>query len=158
VSLGDGAERTYDAVAVANGHHWDPQWPDPPFPGHFDGVELHSHHYIDPREPHELTGKRVVVVGMGNSAMDIACELSRPGEAARVFLSARRGAHVIPHYLFGKPLVAARHAAHWVPWWLRSGWPPGSTGWRSRRHPVRPAGAGSPDRCTPTRPSPATSA
>jgi hypothetical protein len=41
---------------------------------------------------------------MGNSAMDIAVELSRPGVAKRVFLSARRGAYVIPNYLFGRPL------------------------------------------------------
>jgi dimethylaniline monooxygenase (N-oxide forming) len=121
VRLDDGTERTYEAVAVANGHHWDPQWPDPPFPGHFDGVELHSHHYIDPREPHDLTGKRVVVLGMGNSAMDIACELSRPGVAARVFLAARRGAHVIPHYLLGKPLDQGLTLPPWLPWRLRRG-------------------------------------
>jgi len=65
---------------------------------------MHSHHYIDPQDPHDLVGKRVVVLGMGNSAMDIACELSRPGVAAKTFLAARRGAWVIPNYVFGKPL------------------------------------------------------
>jgi dimethylaniline monooxygenase (N-oxide forming) len=104
VSLSTGQRRRYDVVAVANGHHWDPQWPDPAPPGHFDGIQFHSHAYIDPYEPHALRGKRVVVVGMGNSAMDIACELSRPDAARAVFLSARRGAHVLPHYLFGRPL------------------------------------------------------
>jgi dimethylaniline monooxygenase (N-oxide forming) len=104
VRLSHGETRRYDAVAIASGHHWDPQWPEPRPPGPFGGVELHSHAYIDPDEPHALRGKRVVVVGMGNSAMDIACELSRPDTASAVFLSARRGAHVIPHYLFGRPL------------------------------------------------------
>jgi dimethylaniline monooxygenase (N-oxide forming) len=96
--------RHYDAVIVANGHHWSPQPPNPPIPGSFDGISFHSHYYIDPQAPHDLVGKRVVVLGMGNSAMDIACELSRPGVAERVFLSVRRGAYVIPNYLFGRPL------------------------------------------------------
>jgi dimethylaniline monooxygenase (N-oxide forming) len=106
----------HDAVAIASGHHWDPRWPDPPPPGRFDGIVLHSHAYVDPSEPHELRGKRVVVVGMGNSAMDIACELSREGVAARVVLVARRGAHVIPHYWFGKPLDQLLHLPAWTPW------------------------------------------
>jgi cation diffusion facilitator CzcD-associated flavoprotein CzcO len=93
----------YAAVVVANGHHWDPALPDPPFPGRFGGVSLHSSQYVDPTEPHDLTGKRVVVVGIGNSAVDIASELARGG-ASRVVLSARRGAWVLPKYAFGRPL------------------------------------------------------
>ncbi len=104
VTLDDGTVRHYDALLIANGHHWDPRWPEPHFPGKFDGMEMHSHFYIDPEEPHDLRGKNVVVVGMGNSAMDIAVELGRPGVANQVFLSARRGAYVIPNYLFGRPL------------------------------------------------------
>ena len=94
----------FDALVVANGHHWDPAWPEPAIAGAFDGIELHSHSYIDPDEPHALRGKRVVVVGMGNSAMDIACELGHPGVAEQVFLSARRGAWVLPKYALGKPI------------------------------------------------------
>ncbi len=89
----------YDALIVANGHHWDPRWPEPPFPGSFDGVEMHSHHYNDPDDWH---GKRIVVLGMGNSAMDIAVESSYVAE--KVFLAARRGAHVVPKYIFGRPI------------------------------------------------------
>jgi dimethylaniline monooxygenase (N-oxide forming) len=116
VTTDRGERLAYDVVAVANGHHWAPRWPDPPFPGRFDGLEMHSHHYVDPSEPHELRGKRVVVVGMGNSAMDIACELSREGTAARVFLAARRGAYVIPHYWFGKPLDQLIALPRWTPY------------------------------------------
>ena len=94
----------FDALVVANGHHWDPALPDPAIPGEFTGLEMHSHAYIDPDEPHALRGKRVVIVGMGNSAMDIACELGHPGVAEQVFLSARRGAWVLPKYAFGKPI------------------------------------------------------
>jgi cation diffusion facilitator CzcD-associated flavoprotein CzcO len=90
----------YGAVLVANGHHWDPRWPEPPFPGseEFLGEQMHVHHY---REPDVLRGKRVLVLGIGNSATDIAVESSRVADAT--FLAMRRGAYVIPKYLRGKP-------------------------------------------------------
>ncbi|MGD8826344.1 MAG: NAD(P)-binding domain-containing protein [Myxococcales bacterium] len=94
--------RRYDHLIVATGHHWDPKWPD--FAGHFEGPIIHSHDYIDPFEPLDLKGKRVLVVGIGNSAVDIACELSNRGLAERLILSTRRGAHVVPKYLLGKPI------------------------------------------------------
>ena len=104
LTLGDGTVEHFGALVVANGHHWDPAWPNPAIPGEFSGLELHSHDYLDPDEPYALRGKRVLVVGMGNSAMDIACELGHPGVADQVYLSARRGAWVLPKYAFGKPI------------------------------------------------------
>jgi len=92
----------FDALLVCNGHHWDPSYPD--FPGHFDGPTIHSHHYIDPTEPLALAGKRVLVVGIGNSAVDIVSELSRKGIAERVLISTRSGAWVIPKYVLGRPI------------------------------------------------------
>jgi dimethylaniline monooxygenase (N-oxide forming) len=90
----------YDAVLVANGHHWDARMPEPAFPGSdtFTGVQMHSHDYKD------FVGvedKRVLVLGIGNSACDIAVETSKVSE--RTFLAMRRGAHVVPKYLFGIP-------------------------------------------------------
>lgn len=105
--------RAYRALLVANGHHWDPLLPDPPFPGSFDGRTLHAHHY---KSKDELRGKRVVVVGMGNSAMDIAVEASEV--AGRTFLSGRRGVHVIPKYAFGRPLDQFFTTAR-IPWPIR---------------------------------------
>jgi cation diffusion facilitator CzcD-associated flavoprotein CzcO len=99
VTLDTGEQRGYDAVLVANGHHWDPRWPEPAFPGSFDGVQMHSHHYI---ENTDFRDKNVLVVGIGNSAMDIAVESSFV--AAKTFLSSRRGAYILPKYLFGRPL------------------------------------------------------
>jgi dimethylaniline monooxygenase (N-oxide forming) len=90
----------YGAVLVANGHHWDPRWPEPPFPGSdtFHGEQMHAHHY---REPDVLRGKRVLVLGIGNSSTDIAVEASRTADAT--FLAMRRGAYIVPKYLNGRP-------------------------------------------------------
>lgn len=99
VRLGDGRTETYTALVVANGHHREPRWPAPPFPGRFDGREMHAHDY---RGPDGFAGQSVVVVGMGNSAMDIAVELSRVAE--RVYLTSRRGAHIVPKYVAGRPI------------------------------------------------------
>ncbi len=105
--------RRYDSLVVANGHHWDPRWPEPAFPGSFDGVEMHSHHYNDPDDWH---GKRIVVLGMGNSAMDIAVESSYVAE--KVLLAARRGAHVMPKYIFGRPIDQIGASPH-IPFSVR---------------------------------------
>jgi dimethylaniline monooxygenase (N-oxide forming) len=88
--------RRYSYVIVANGHLWDPKLPD--FPGEFSGEEIHSHHYrvADPYED-----KRVLVVGIGNSAVDIAADLAR--RARQVFLSTRRSAWIMPKYIMGTP-------------------------------------------------------
>ncbi len=102
ITLGGGEAQDFDFLVVGNGHHWDPRYPD--FPGSFDGETLHSHHYLSPTEPVDLTGKRVLVVGIGNSAVDIVSELSRKGVAEKVYLSTRSGAWVMPKYLFGKPI------------------------------------------------------
>jgi cation diffusion facilitator CzcD-associated flavoprotein CzcO len=99
VTLEGGDRRAYDALVVANGHHWDPRWPDPPFPGSFEGQEIHARDYVDPEG---LEGKTVVVVGLGNSAVDIAVDVSRVAE--KTILSARRGAHILPRRLLGRPL------------------------------------------------------
>jgi dimethylaniline monooxygenase (N-oxide forming) len=103
VTLAGGETRRYDALVVANGHHWDARWPEPAFPGadEFAGLQLHSHDYTG-EDPAFFRDKRVVVLGMGNSAMDIAVEASFSADAT--YLAARRGAWVIPKYVFGRPL------------------------------------------------------
>lgn len=105
---------SFDAVVVANGHHWDPQWPDPPYPGTFDGRQLHAHDY---REPLEFAGRRVLIVGMGNSAMDMAVELSVVAE--RTYISARNGTHILPKYLFGRPVSRVLRWFNHLPWQAR---------------------------------------
>jgi hypothetical protein len=120
IVLESGEQRLYDALVVANGHHWDARWPEPAYPGTFDGEQIHSHDYIDPQEPVDCRGKNVLVVGFGNSALDIACELGRKGEARNVFLSQRRGYWVIPKYTAGEVLDAHNaHPSQDPPWWQR---------------------------------------
>jgi len=116
----DGAESVarYAALLIANGHHWDPRYPEPDLPGAatFRGEVMHAHHY---RAPAPFAGKRVVVVGIGNSGCDIATEVSQV--AARTLLATRRGAHIVPKYLFGRPtdhLTLVRFGAV-VPLWLQ---------------------------------------
>jgi Flavin-binding monooxygenase-like len=99
VTLDTGETRRYDALLVANGHHSDPRWPEPPYPGSFAGEQLHSHWFVDASG---FRDKNVLVVGIGNSAADIAVESSFV--ARTTFLSTRRGAHVVPKYVFGRPV------------------------------------------------------
>jgi cation diffusion facilitator CzcD-associated flavoprotein CzcO len=98
-NLDDGVETTdrYRAVIVANGHHWSPNIPETEGP--FQGQIMHAQQY---RTPEPFIGKDVVVVGVGNTGVDIASELSWHAES--VTLSARTGAHVLPRYVLGRPL------------------------------------------------------
>jgi cation diffusion facilitator CzcD-associated flavoprotein CzcO len=104
----------YRALLVANGHHWSRRWPEPAFPGKFDGLVMHAHDY---RTPDGFEDKNVVVVGFGNSAVDIAVELSRV--ARKTMLSVRRGFHVVPKHILGRPLDQ-QLVPDWLPYWLQS--------------------------------------
>lgn len=88
--------KEYTAVLVANGHHWSAKYAT--FEGNFSGTTSHSHHY---KTYSGFEGKKVLLIGIGNSAMDIACELTTVAESVTV--STRSSAHVLPKYLFGKP-------------------------------------------------------
>jgi len=105
----------FDAVVVANGHNWSPRWPSPPYPGDFEGTQMHAHDYGDAEV---FRDKRVLIVGMGNSAMDIAVDASFVSRGP-VLLSARRGVHIVPKYLFGRPADATGGAIAFLPWRLR---------------------------------------
>ena len=114
VRLSGGEMRNYTGVVIANGHNWDPNLPE--FPGKFDGLSLHSRDY---KTPDVLIGKRVLVVGAGNSGCDIAVESAQ--HAARTCHSVRRGYHYLPKFLFGKPIDQCGERLHRWRWplWLR---------------------------------------
>jgi hypothetical protein len=98
VRFADGEVRTCKGVVVCNGHHWDRIMPD--LPGSFSGRVIHAKDY---RQPLDLAGQRVLVIGGGNSGCDLA------SEAARVALSCdwslRSGSWFLPKMAFGRPLT-----------------------------------------------------
>ncbi|XP_029474782.1 dimethylaniline monooxygenase [N-oxide-forming] 5-like [Rhinatrema bivittatum] len=82
----------FDAILVCSGHHTSPNLPLNSFPGieNFKGQYFHSRDYKD---PFEYQGKRIIVIGLGNSGGDLAVELSLV--AKQVYLSTRRGAWIL---------------------------------------------------------------
>jgi hypothetical protein len=113
LDLQDGSTREFDFLVVGNGHHWDPRYPD--FPGTFTGETMHSHHYIDPYAPLDLMHKRILVVGLGNSAADVTVELSSRTLQNDVSLSTRSGSWIVPKYIGGKPGDAYWQTYPYVP-------------------------------------------
>ncbi|MDH4871194.1 NAD(P)-binding domain-containing protein [Pseudomonas sp. BN515] len=93
---GQRRESHFDGVLIANGTLHTPNRP--ALPGHFDGELLHSAQY---RSPAMFDGKRVLLVGCGNSACDIAVDAVH--RAASVDLSVRRGYYFLPKFLLGRP-------------------------------------------------------
>lgn len=111
------APAAYDGVVIASGHNRLPRLPD--IPGSFAGPLLHACDYKSPLEPVPIAGKRVLVIGGGNSAADIAVECSR--HAARTVQSTRRGYYVVPRFILGRPadLRGERLLKMHAPLWLR---------------------------------------
>lgn len=99
VTTDKGLIRTYKHLIVANGHHWNPRYPEPAFPGMFTGETLHSHYY---RRPEQIRNKKLLIIGIGNSAVDIACEAARQYDDI-VTISTRSGAYIMPNWLVGMP-------------------------------------------------------
>jgi cation diffusion facilitator CzcD-associated flavoprotein CzcO len=114
VSLASGERRRYRGVVIANGHNWDPRWPN--YPGSFDGEVIHSSQY---KTPDLLVGRRVLVVGGGNSGYDIATESARHADAT--FHSLRRRYPLLPRFFRGQPVdQGGEWMLRWrLPLWLR---------------------------------------
>jgi thioredoxin reductase len=97
VTVRGAAPQAFDAVVMASGHYWDPEVP--ALPGAFDGESVHVRDY---RTPDRFAGKRVVVVGASQSALDTAAEVATA--AAHTVLSVREGHHLLPRHVLGMPL------------------------------------------------------
>ena len=96
VRLSNGEERTYRTLTCANGTQWHPVMPD--IDGTFDGTIIHSSDY---RSASMFDGQRVLVVGAGNSGIDIACDAAQRADSAAI--SVRRGYYLVPKHIFGMP-------------------------------------------------------
>ena len=94
---GEDNPRRYAGVVIANGHHEVPRLPE--LPGRFDGDVMHSSRY---RDPSQLAGKRVLVIGGGNSGCDVAVDAVHHAKSA--IHSMRRGYYFLPRFLLGIPL------------------------------------------------------
>jgi cation diffusion facilitator CzcD-associated flavoprotein CzcO len=97
IANGETRTETFDSVLVCSGHHREPLVPE--YPGSFAGEIVHSSAY---KRPDPFRGQRVLVVGAGNSAADIAVDVARL--AAHTALSMREGTYFIPKLVFGQPI------------------------------------------------------
>src|SRR5256885_15362386 len=94
------------AVVVATGIVANPKTPHFPGQDRFAGRIAHSVAY---RRPDGYAGRRVLVVGVGNSGAEIASEIARAG--GKVTVAVRSGANVVPLTLLGLPI---QYVAFWV--------------------------------------------
>lgn len=105
--------KTFTDLVVSNGHHWQPRWPE--YPGSFTGAFIHSHQF---KRAAPFTDKRVLVIGGGNSACDVAVETSRV--STKTSISWRRGYRIIPKFALGKPTDKLGENLGWLPLGIRN--------------------------------------
>ncbi len=101
VELENGQANIYAGVVIATGTNWHPNVAQIPGAQDFQGTIEHS---VTFRDGADLRGKHVLVVGAGNSGVDIACDAARNAETA--YLSVRRGYRYVPKHVFGIPTDA----------------------------------------------------
>ncbi|MEM6726642.1 MAG: NAD(P)/FAD-dependent oxidoreductase, partial [Bacteroidota bacterium] len=99
ISLESGEDIPVQGLCIANGTLSHPNIPT--FKGTFDGEFFHSCTY---KNSDVFAGKRVLIIGAGNSGCDIAVDAVH--RAKKVAMSVRRGYHFVPKYIFGKPADA----------------------------------------------------
>ena len=111
---GTTSDERFDAVAVCSGLHQHPLRPKLPGLERFAGEVIHSADY---RRPAQVEGRRVLVVGAGESGADVVAEVA--AHAAETVVSLRRGVAVLPRMIRGRPndyrtCRIANSAADWV--------------------------------------------
>lgn len=108
LTLRDGTSEAFDYLLVANGHHAVPRHP--LRASDFKGQYFHSHQF---KNNCGFEGKRVLVIGAGNSGCDCAVEASRV--AAQVDISVRSPQYIIPKFFLGKPTDTFAAGTQWLP-------------------------------------------
>lgn len=97
-------------LVCASGTNWHKSQPTLKGQEKFDGELMHS---VDYRDSASLSGERVLVVGAGNSGVDIACDAAFSAKEA--YISMRRGYHFVPKHLFGMPADVFGSQSDWMP-------------------------------------------
>lgn len=108
-NTGAARSEVFSHLMVANGHHWNPKYPE--YPGQFSGHFMHSHDFKGVSD--DWRGKAVLVIGAGNSACDVAVESARV--ASTVSLSMRKPQWFLPKFMFGKPTDVFAASNNWLP-------------------------------------------
>lgn len=111
---GEEKTATYGWLVCANGTNWYPNKPEIQGEDQFDGEVMHSVHYTG---ADMIRGKKVVVLGAGNSGVDIACDAANQGDSA--YISLRRGYHFLPKHIFGMPVDVFGEQSKWMPMWFQ---------------------------------------
>lgn len=99
----------YDALVAASGSYWNPQIPQ--WPGQFDGEIFHAQKYLSPTIPVDTTEKNVIVVGIGNTGCELACEIAAASSKV-VHLAARSGTWIMPKTIDGVPAAEGVPLSH----------------------------------------------
>jgi hypothetical protein len=115
LTLADSSTETFDHLIVCNGHHWNPRYPHYPGQEQFTGQFLHSHDY---KTAAPFRDQRVLVIGGGNSACDIAVETGRVSQMTAI--SWRRGYYLLPKFIMGQPADVLNSRLLWIPKQLRA--------------------------------------
>ena len=111
-ATGEESVDIFDGLVVCNGHHHEPRYPD--YPGEFTGEFIHSHDY---KKAAPYKDKKVLVIGGGNSACDVAVETARVSKSTTI--SWRRGYYLIPKFMFGLTTDIYAKQTRWLPKFLR---------------------------------------
>jgi Flavin-binding monooxygenase-like len=120
VTTSDGQTRSYRTLTCANGTQWFPSMPFFAGQDTFGGSIIHSNSFCEGRQ---FMDKRVLIVGAGNSGVDIACDAARFADFAAI--SVRRGYHLVPKHIFGQPAdVFAASGPHLPMRWSQKIFPP----------------------------------
>ncbi|MBY5934947.1 NAD(P)-binding domain-containing protein [Tateyamaria omphalii] len=115
VNLSTGERRTYRWLVCVSGTTWHsklPGWARDT--AEFDGEVRHASSF---RHMDEFRGKKVLIIGAGNSGCDIACDAAVAGDKA--YISVRRGYHFVPKHIMGKPADVFADQGPNLPLWLQ---------------------------------------
>jgi len=104
----------YRWLVCANGTNWFKNQPEIKGQETFNGEIIHS---VDYHNSDKMKGKRVLVIGAGNSGIDIACDAAFAADEA--YISMRRGYHFLPKHIFGEPVDVFGSKSNWLPMWIQ---------------------------------------